>query len=47
MQKRPRVVVGVRASLDGKVSHTQDALLMHQAISDLWRSMTPRAADRS
>ncbi len=45
MQKRPRVVVSVGASVDGKVALTRDALLMHQPSSDLWGAMTPRAAD--
>jgi 2,5-diamino-6-(ribosylamino)-4(3H)-pyrimidinone 5'-phosphate reductase len=45
MQKRPRVVVSVEASADGKVALTRDALLMHQPSSGLWESMTPRAAD--
>lgn len=45
MQKRPRVVVSVGASVDGKVALARDALLMHQPSSDLWATMTPRAAD--
>jgi 2,5-diamino-6-(ribosylamino)-4(3H)-pyrimidinone 5'-phosphate reductase len=45
MQKRPRVVVSVGASVDGKVALARDALLMHEPSSDLWGSMTPRAAD--
>ena len=45
MQKRPRVVVSVGASVDGKVALARDALLMHQPSSDLWAQMTPRAAD--
>jgi 2,5-diamino-6-(ribosylamino)-4(3H)-pyrimidinone 5'-phosphate reductase len=45
MQKRPRVVVSVGASVDGKVALTRDALLMHKPSSDLWAAMTPRAAD--
>ena len=45
MQKRPRVVVSVGASVDGKVALTRNALLMHQPSSDLWGAMTPRAAD--
>jgi 2,5-diamino-6-(ribosylamino)-4(3H)-pyrimidinone 5'-phosphate reductase len=44
MQQRPRVVVSVVASADGKVALTRDALLMHQPSSDLWSAMT-RAAD--
>jgi 2,5-diamino-6-(ribosylamino)-4(3H)-pyrimidinone 5'-phosphate reductase len=45
MQKRPRVVVSLGASVDGKVALTRHALLMHQPSSDLWAAMTPRAAD--
>ncbi len=45
MQKRPRVVVSVGASVDGKVALTRDALLMHQPSSELWAAMTPPAAD--
>src|SRR3954451_699417 len=45
MQQRPRVVVSVVASADGKVALARDALLMHQPSSDLWSAMTPRAAD--
>jgi riboflavin biosynthesis pyrimidine reductase len=45
MQKRPRVVVSVQASVDGKVALTRDALLMRQPSSDLWAAMTPPAAD--
>ena len=45
MQQRPRVVVSVVASADGKVALTRDAPLMHQPSSDLWSAMTPRAAD--
>lgn len=45
MQDRPRVVVSVGASVDGKVALTRDALLMGKPSSDLWGSMTPHAAD--
>ncbi|MGW7682464.1 RibD family protein [Kribbella sp. NPDC054772] len=45
MSKRPRVVVSVGASVDGKVALARDALLMHQPSSDLWAAMTPPAAD--
>lgn len=45
MPTRPRVVVSVGASVDGKVALTRDALLMRQPSTDLWESMTPRAAD--
>ncbi|MFI7060115.1 RibD family protein [Kribbella sp. NPDC050124] len=45
MRERPRVVVSVGASVDGKVALTRDALLMHQPSSDLWSAMTPHAAD--
>lgn len=45
MQKRPRVVVGVGASVDGKVALARDALLMRQPSTDLWSSMTPEAPD--
>jgi riboflavin biosynthesis pyrimidine reductase len=45
MPKRPRVVVSVGASVDGKVALTRDALLMHQPSSDLWGAMTPGAVD--
>jgi len=45
VQNRPRVVVSVDASADGKVALTRDALLMHQPSSELWGSMTPAAPD--
>ncbi len=45
MQKRPRVVVSVGASVDGKVALTRNALLMHQPSSELWAAMTPEASD--
>ncbi|WP_165546405.1 RibD family protein [Kribbella soli] len=45
MPKRPRVVVSVGASVDGKVALTRNALLMHQPNTDLWSSMTPEAPD--
>jgi len=45
MQERPRVVVTVGASVDGKVALTRDALLMREPSTGLWGSMTPRAAD--
>lgn len=45
MQRRPRVVVSVGASVDGKVALTRNAILMHQPSSELWGSMTPSAAD--
>ena len=44
MPERPRVVVNVGASVDGKVALTRGALLMHQPSSDLWAAMTPRTA---
>ena len=45
MQKRPRVVVSVGASVDGKVALARNALLMHQPSLDLWASMTPQSPD--
>jgi riboflavin biosynthesis pyrimidine reductase len=45
VQERPRVVVSVEASADGKVALTRDALLMRQPNTDLWGSMTPKVAD--
>ena len=45
MQQRPRVVVGVGASVDGKVALTRNALLMHQPSTELWGAMTPEAPD--
>lgn len=45
MRERPRVVVSVGASVDGKVALTRDALLMHQPSSELWAGMTPPVAD--
>ncbi|MFB6724079.1 RibD family protein [Kribbella sp. NPDC056345] len=45
MLERPRVVVNVGASVDGKVALTRDALLMQQPSTDLWAAMTPPAAD--
>ncbi|TDD22414.1 deaminase [Kribbella turkmenica] len=45
MQTRPRVVVSVEASADGKVALTREAILMHQPSAGLWAAMTPSAAD--
>jgi riboflavin biosynthesis pyrimidine reductase len=45
MKDRPRVVVSVEASADGKVALKRDALLMHQPSSELWAAMTPSAPD--
>ncbi|HEY3560856.1 MAG TPA: dihydrofolate reductase family protein [Kribbella sp.] len=45
MQKRPRVVVSVQASVDGKVALTRNALLMRQPNTDLWASMTPESSE--
>lgn len=45
MQNRPRVVVSVGASADGKVALARDALLMRPPNSELWEAMTPPAPD--
>ena len=45
MQNRPRVVVSVGASADGKVALVRDALLMREPSSRLWEAMTPSAPD--
>lgn len=45
MAERPRVVVSVGASADGKVAFARDALLMHQPSADLWAAMTPPTTD--
>jgi riboflavin biosynthesis pyrimidine reductase len=45
VQKRPRVVVSVQASVDGKVALTRNALLMRQPNTDLWAAMTPEVPD--
>ncbi|HWD82459.1 MAG TPA: dihydrofolate reductase family protein [Kribbella sp.] len=45
MAERPRVVVSVEASADGKVALARDALLMHQPSSALWAAMTPPTDD--
>ncbi|MEU4192183.1 dihydrofolate reductase family protein [Kribbella sp. NPDC026611] len=45
MRERPRVVVSVGASVDGKVALRRDALSMRQPNTDLWAAMTPPAAD--
>ncbi|WP_350279958.1 dihydrofolate reductase family protein [Kribbella sp. HUAS MG21] len=45
MDERPRVVVSVGASVDGKVALARNALLMHQPSSELWAAMTPEASD--
>ena len=45
MVERPRVVVNVEASVDGKVAFARDALLMHKPSSDLWAQLTPPVAD--
>lgn len=42
---RPRVVMGVGASVDGKVALTREQILMHQPSWDVWGSITPPAAD--
>ncbi|WP_433167468.1 RibD family protein [Kribbella sp. CA-247076] len=45
MPDRPRVVVSVGASVDGKVALTREAILMHPPSSALWAAMTPYADD--
>ncbi|HZX04089.1 RibD family protein [Kribbella sp.] len=45
MAGRPRVVVSVGASVDGKVALVRDALLMHRPSSELWAAITPPVAD--
>ncbi|GAA3104568.1 riboflavin biosynthesis pyrimidine reductase [Kribbella aluminosa] len=45
MAERPRVVVSVGASVDGKVALARDALLMRRPSSELWAAITPQAAD--
>ncbi|NIK55472.1 RibD family protein [Kribbella shirazensis] len=45
VQQRPRVVVSVEASVDGKVALAREALLMRQPSADLWGAMTPPAPD--
>jgi riboflavin biosynthesis pyrimidine reductase len=42
---RPRVVVSVGASADGKVALTRDGVLMRQPSSDIWAAMRPEDAD--
>ena len=43
--KRPRVVVSVGASVDGKVTLTRKQILMHQPSSRLWADVAPPDAD--
>ncbi|HEY3508579.1 dihydrofolate reductase family protein [Kribbella sp. NPDC051137] len=45
MGERPRVVVSVGASADGKVALARDALLMREPSSKLWAALSPKAAD--
>lgn len=45
MPERPRVVVSVESSADGKVAFARDTLLMHQPSSELWASMKPDPSD--
>lgn len=43
--ERPRVVLSVGASVDGKVTLTRQQILMEQPSSRLWAGMTPTGAD--
>lgn len=43
--ERPRVVVGVEASVDGKVAFRRGELLMREPSSGIWASMMPRVPD--
>lgn len=45
MSERPRVIVGVTASADGKVALTRDGILMHRPSSDVWAAMVPPSSD--
>lgn len=45
MANRPRVVVSVGASADGKVTLTRDQILMGTRSGDLWAAMSPPQAD--
>jgi len=42
---RPRVVVSVVASVDGKVALTRQQILMQQPSARLWADVVPPAAD--
>ncbi|MGZ0153546.1 dihydrofolate reductase family protein [Kribbella sp. WER1] len=46
MTQRPRVVVSVGASVDGKVALARDALLMRRPSSELWSALRPPAAEK-
>lgn len=43
--QRPRVVMGVSASVDGKVTLTRQQILMQQPSGRLWADMVPPDAD--
>jgi riboflavin biosynthesis pyrimidine reductase len=43
--ERPRVVVGVQASVDGKVALTRKQILTQQPSGRLWADLTPPGAD--
>ncbi|MEV6286055.1 dihydrofolate reductase family protein [Kribbella sp. NPDC051770] len=45
MVERPRVVVGVGASVDGKVALVRDALLMREPSTGIWAGMTVQVED--
>jgi 2,5-diamino-6-(ribosylamino)-4(3H)-pyrimidinone 5'-phosphate reductase len=43
--QRPRVVISVEASADGKISLTRQQVLMQQPSGGLWADLTPPPAD--
>jgi 2,5-diamino-6-(ribosylamino)-4(3H)-pyrimidinone 5'-phosphate reductase len=43
--ERPRVVMSVRASVDGKVALTRQQILMHQPSGELWADLSPPDTD--
>ena len=43
--ERPRVVMSVGASVDGKVTLTRQQILMQQPSGRLWADMVPPDAD--
>jgi 2,5-diamino-6-(ribosylamino)-4(3H)-pyrimidinone 5'-phosphate reductase len=42
---RPRVVVSVGTSVDGRITLRRDRLLMDEDASQVWRSLSPPGAD--
>ncbi|WP_305786583.1 dihydrofolate reductase family protein [Symbioplanes lichenis] len=46
MGERPRVVVSVTASVDGRLALRRESLLLHAAAAREWEALMPASADR-